>query len=674
MLRKTTLICLISIFLSQYAENAFAQNFNIYFGDLHQHSIYSWDAKPGALKPAEAYAHAKHVARIDFMALTDHTNDLLESHYQDVRTAAQQYENPDSEFVAIAGQELGSLGRTGYGHMNIFEPLTRADNSSDNDTRYDLQHAYQFLIDNDLLGQFNHPTTENGNSNFNDLALHAPVDSQISALELINGKRSSNYEKFYLQALGNGWHLGAVGDQDNHAGFYGDQVSSGGDIYLTGLLAEHLNKDEVLQAIESHRTYAFQTSPPSDRIYLTEFTADGHWLGENFKNDDNLVSFHIAAHAENKFMSAQLYKNGQLLQMTELNSNDFVWNPTDSASSGSVYYFLKLVQEDMDLAWSSPIWVDAPGEYQPETKITPIADLRENLSNGLPRALGLTNVTVRGIATVGNQFGVDGPGYIQDETGGIAVFGSVFVEKVIPGFALEFEVTGVVSFFNGQTEILPYSATRLELKSFPAPIQVRTSDIANNGEAYEGSLVTILNADILGSFPPAGVSGNVSLDDGSGVCTMRIDGDTDIAGAATPNDKVNIVGVVGQYDTDAPYTSGYQFLPRSQEDIDVITDVETGQSGTSPKRFALAQNYPNPFNPETMIGYSVARPGNITIKIYNLTGQSVRTLVDEAVQPGEYQVKWDGLDDHAKQVTSGVYVYRFEAEGVSFVRKMILLR
>lgn len=662
---------------SCFATSLFAENFNIYFGDLHQHSAFSWDARSSAKTPALAYAYAKNVAKIDFMALTDHTNGLSESNYQVVRFAASVYDNPDSQFVAIAGQELGSLGSSGYGHMNIFESLTRADNASDTDTRFNLANAYQFLIDNNLLGQFNHPTTDNGNSNFNNLAYFQPVDLHISSMELVNGKRSDDYEEFYLLALRNGWHVGAVGDQDNHGAFYGNSVSNSGDIYLTGVLADSLTKPKILDAIRNHRTYAFQTSPATDRMYLTEFTADGHWMGEEFDNDDSVLDFRIAAHAEGKFISAQLYRNNVLIAYFEPESNDFQWQFSDSASFGRAYYFLKLVQEDTDVLWSSPIWVHSPGQNtDPASKRVEIADLRTNFENGLPRSLGWTNITVRGVATAGREFGDSGPGYLQDATGGIAIFGTRFTEKVIPGVALEFEVTGVVSFFNGQTELIPYAVQRKGVAQSPVPRQVSTNEIAQNGEFLEGLLVTVVGARINGRFPGAGASANLSIDDGSGSCTLRIDSDTDIPGNVTPSGAVNITGIVGQFDTSAPYTQGYQLLPRRLADITVATSVveEKGGPDPVPAGFRLYQNYPNPFNAGTVITFSLPVASEVRLEIYSIRGQLVATLVNQRMSAGTHRIVWNGMPYRSGMPASGVYIAHLVTPEGEATMKMVYLR
>jgi len=101
-----------------------------------------------------------------------------------------------------------------------------------------------------------------------------------------------------------------------------------------------------------------------------------------------------------------------------------------------------------------------------------------------------------------------------------------------------------------------------------------------------------------------------------------------------------------------------------------------------PSSFSLGQNYPNPFNPSTLIRYQLSavrgRPSAVTLKVYNVLGQEVRTLVDKKQAPGSHSVIWDGLDNFGQEVGSGIYFYRLEVIGdrlrVEKSRKMVLLR
>jgi hypothetical protein len=88
-----------------------------------------------------------------------------------------------------------------------------------------------------------------------------------------------------------------------------------------------------------------------------------------------------------------------------------------------------------------------------------------------------------------------------------------------------------------------------------------------------------------------------------------------------------------------------------------------------PKRTSLEQNYPNPFNPMTSIRYSIPQDQQVSLKVVNLLGQDVRTLIDEERPAGTYTVEWD-----AAALPSGVYFYRLEAGTHVEMRKMILSR
>jgi hypothetical protein len=108
-----------------------------------------------------------------------------------------------------------------------------------------------------------------------------------------------------------------------------------------------------------------------------------------------------------------------------------------------------------------------------------------------------------------------------------------------------------------------------------------------------------------------------------------------------------------------------------------VTDLSTGVTdGTRyPDAFALYQNVPNPFNPTTIISYDVpAGVGKVTLRIYDVRGRLVRTLVDGVQTPGEKRVVWYGRDNRGNRVATGVYFYRMTAPGVTVTKKMLLLR
>lgn len=106
---------------------------------------------------------------------------------------------------------------------------------------------------------------------------------------------------------------------------------------------------------------------------------------------------------------------------------------------------------------------------------------------------------------------------------------------------------------------------------------------------------------------------------------------------------------------------------------DFTTDVAGRDTEPMPSGYALFQNYPNPFNPSTRIAFALPEPGQVSLEIYNVLGQKVRTLISEALPAGSHHVVWDALDDQGLRVTSGVYVYRLQARDHVEAKKMILL-
>jgi hypothetical protein len=89
--------------------------------------------------------------------------------------------------------------------------------------------------------------------------------------------------------------------------------------------------------------------------------------------------------------------------------------------------------------------------------------------------------------------------------------------------------------------------------------------------------------------------------------------------------------------------------------------------------FCLRQNYPNPFNPVTTIHFNIEDPAAVTsLKVYNLKGQLVRTLIDAQLTAGDHQQSWDGQDDAGNSVSSGVYLYRLQNGNSITMKKMVL--
>jgi hypothetical protein len=94
----------------------------------------------------------------------------------------------------------------------------------------------------------------------------------------------------------------------------------------------------------------------------------------------------------------------------------------------------------------------------------------------------------------------------------------------------------------------------------------------------------------------------------------------------------------------------------------------------APSRFELLQNYPNPFNPTTEIGFALPERAHVSLEIYNVLGQNVRTLINSDMEAGFNHVTWNGADNSGSAVASGIYFYKLSANDKVFIRKMSLLK
>jgi beta-glucosidase-like glycosyl hydrolase len=103
----------------------------------------------------------------------------------------------------------------------------------------------------------------------------------------------------------------------------------------------------------------------------------------------------------------------------------------------------------------------------------------------------------------------------------------------------------------------------------------------------------------------------------------------------------------------------------------IIDTSNSSDKPNVPTEFALSQNYPNPFNPETTISYQLSVASNVTLKIYDVLGREVATLVDEYKQPGIYSSTFYTL---RSSLSSGVYFYRLATPTISITKKMVLVK
>lgn len=259
--------------------------------------------------------------------------------------------------------------------------------------------------------------------------------------------------------------------------------------------------------------------------------------------------------------------------------------------------------------------VNAYGDVSPTPRVVvygsplPIADMKVNDTLGVPLKINAL-ITVRGVVTVANQFG--GPSYIQDNSAGMAIFGSQFSTTVSIGD--EVIVSGIVQPFSGLFEIVsPRIHAIVSTGNVVTPLLVTAQQIASDGaggvEQYEGLLVRVNAATVTGGGVWA-ANTNYPLTDPSGTTEIRIDNNTNLVGTPVPAGAFDVIGVVGQFKTTPPFIGGYQLMPRFTDDIlssgpiiatfPVETDIqptsltifwETLANGTTHARYGTTPSY-----------------------------------------------------------------------------------
>ena len=125
---------------------------------------------------------------------------------------------------------------------------------------------------------------------------------------------------------------------------------------------------------------------------------------------------------------------------------------------------------------------------------------------------------------------------------------------------------------------------------------------------------------------------------------------------------------------DKIYVMGGRMFDNSISNIleEYTPPLTTGQDAndhSKPTNFVLFQNYPNPFNPITTISYQIPKASDVSLAIYNINGQFIETLVNTHQDAGTYKTQWK-----AKDVSSGIYLYKLTAGDYTEVRKCMLLR
>ena len=202
----------------------------------------------------------------------------------------------------------------------------------------------------------------------------------------------------------------------------------------------------------------------------------------------------------------------------------------------------------------------------------PIDSVRRQDGNGVPLLLGQT-VTVRGVVTMSSEL-ASPLVYFQDPTGGMVGYDANFWTGTNEGDSMQ--CTGVVTQFNGLTELTPINSYTILATNIPFSPQVVTcSDIRNNGELYEGKLIRIngvtsvrnFSGQVITNWQTSGSGTNYRIFVGTDSCEIRIYTSTNIANSQVPSYPFSVIALASQFDASPPYNSGYQIIPRRLSDL-----------------------------------------------------------------------------------------------------------
>ncbi|MBS4028106.1 MAG: T9SS type A sorting domain-containing protein [Ignavibacteriales bacterium] len=212
-------------------------------------------------------------------------------------------------------------------------------------------------------------------------------------------------------------------------------------------------------------------------------------------------------------------------------------------------------------------------------------------------------------------------------------------------------------------------------KFFPLPLTYGTQSTSTDSLIdFDGNLSITTRTTTCNGF------GTLHLPDGSSLPALRIQTDEielqyDGVDTLVERDVNRHIGfwtqdlVTTEFNVDTAFTGG------TTMDYNFTYDKKTGVAGVKeisneiPNGFSLAQNFPNPFNPSTSIQFQIATEGYTTLKIFDVLGQELTTLVSKNLTPGTYSATWN-----ADNVQSGVYFYKLQSGNYSETKKLVLMK
>lgn len=320
-------------------------SYQAYFGNLHAHTSNS----DGSGEPSDAYTYARYTAGLDFLAVTDHLEQIEEIIFISEEWSGCQDDannaTVNGTFVGIAGWEWGSPV---HGHVNVFNTGSLITDAVNLWYTTDLPAFYNWVLTHPpAFAQFNHPGDGEGYilTNWNDFE-YINQDND-NAFRLIEFQTAQQATDFYENALATGRHLSPVWNQDNHSADWGTKNDG-----RAGIWATSLTRQALFDAINAGRTFA--TMDKNAKIWID---LNGTAMGSQVPIQLSMPFHLFLSDANNEsWNSIQLVtKNGLLMDLGAHTGNmdtTFNINLTNDA-----WVFVRAIQADGNYLWSAPVYV-----------------------------------------------------------------------------------------------------------------------------------------------------------------------------------------------------------------------------------------------------------------------------------------------------------------------------
>lgn len=371
-------------FVQEWTFRIGEETYKPFFGQLHAHTAES-DGK-GTLD--EAYSWARDKANLDFIAITDHSNNFMDKgspnrgttesclnaktveatgndNWIRLHQIAEKYNKPNDPvkpFVALAGYEMtwgsGTSSdpyilngkKMAHGHINTFNTPWFA-NRDDPNMQYMEKYYDKLASDTLSVSQFNHPGTTFGT--FKEFGSYQPeYDNVINLLEVGNGEgpiHGSGYFPSYNEynkALDKGWHVAPTNNQDNHKEKWGTANDA-----RSVVLAPALSREEVMNAMRQRHVYATE-----DKNLTMSYVVNGEIMGTILNNPTNLaVDIKLSDPDQEPIGKISIITNGgKTVAIKNVSESSAEWKLELKADKA--YYYVRVDQPDKDIAVSAPVW------------------------------------------------------------------------------------------------------------------------------------------------------------------------------------------------------------------------------------------------------------------------------------------------------------------------------